>query len=92
MVSVQDGCTVPFATKFCCKNNRIEIITPVFSLKSLLMRSLSPLWGVLTTPKLVLLPEKVPERTLAVRGKARVALDDQHWKRPAASETAIERS
>ena len=45
-----------------------------------------------TTPKLVSLPEKVPERTLAVRGKARVALDDQHWKRPAASETAIERS
>lgn len=31
------------------------------------------------------LPEKVPERTLAVRGKARVALDDQHWRRPAAS-------
>lgn len=45
-----------------------------------------------TTPKLVSLPEKVPERTLAVRGKARVALDDQHWRRPAASETAIERS
>ena len=56
MVSVQGGCTVPFATKFCCKNNRIEKIKPVFSLKSLPMRSLRPPWGVLTTPKLVLLP------------------------------------
>lgn len=45
-----------------------------------------------TTPKFVSLPEKVPERTLVVRGKAGIALDDQHWRRPAASETAIERS
>ena len=43
-----------------------------------------------TTSKLVSLPEKVSERTLAVRGKAGVALDDQHRRRPAASETAIE--
>ena len=92
MVSVQGGCTVPFAIKFCCKNNRIEKIKPVLGLTSLLMRSLRSPWGVLTTPKLVSLPEKVPERTFAVCGKAGVALDDQHRRRPAASETAIERS